>query len=119
MTAVSAFLSTPVHLAIAAIYGVLILASAAVLTSGHQDYLPAAKVGTSYAASIIAFGGTPPYHWALHSGSLPPGLVIDAARGVLRGTPTTAGTYFAVATNGIGTATSSAVAWRSAGRGRR
>lgn len=74
------------------------------LTTNHTDYMPAAKVGSAYVVSVIAGGGTPPYTWTLYSGSLPPGLVLDAARGVLRGTPTTAGTYnfFVKLTDSVG-----------------
>ena len=61
--------------------------------NGHSDYLPAGKVGQDYAASIYTTGGVPPYSWKLASGNLPPGIVIDAARGVLRGSPTKDGTY--------------------------
>ena len=78
--------------------------ASAALTTNHVDYMPAAKVGAAYVVSVIAGGGTPPYTWTLFSGSLPPGLVLDAARGVLRGTPTTAGTYnfFVKLTDAVG-----------------
>jgi hypothetical protein len=33
------------------------------------------------------------YYWSLSSGTLPPGLTINASTGILGGTPTTAGTY--------------------------
>lgn len=71
----------------------LIPCSSATLSTVHNDYLPAGKVGSDYAATILAGGGQPPYSWALASGTLPPGISIDQARGVIRGVPTTAGTY--------------------------
>jgi hypothetical protein len=52
--------------------------------------LASAQAGFGYGASLYADGGTPPYkNWSLvaGSGSLPPGLVIDSARGIVRGTP--------------------------------
>jgi uncharacterized protein YjdB len=65
----------------------------AMLTNNHIDYLPSGKVSTPYAATIVTSGGTPPYTWTLGSGTLPPGITIDQAKGILRGTPTTAGAY--------------------------
>ena len=40
-----------------------------------------------YAASLLAEGGTPPYSWSVASGNLPPGMVLSASRGVVRGKP--------------------------------
>lgn len=46
------------------------------------------KAGNPVGYSLFITGGVPPYkNWAVASGSLPPGLTIDQARGVLRGTP--------------------------------
>jgi hypothetical protein len=67
--------------------------SAGALTNQHIQYLPSGTVGSVYAATIVTSGGTPPYSWSLASGTLPPGIVIDQARGILRGTPTNAGAY--------------------------
>ena len=63
------------------------------ISTVHRDYFPLGKVGVEYTASIIAGGGTPPYKWTRFSGTIPPGLTLDAATGVLRGIPTTAGVY--------------------------
>jgi hypothetical protein len=52
--------------------------------------LPSGQVGTSYSATLAASGGTPPYQWSVSSGTLPPGLSLAAATGVISGTPTTA-----------------------------
>ncbi len=52
--------------------------------------LPAGTVGTAYSQALVATGGSPPYAWALASGTLPAGLSL-AAGGTISGTPSTAG----------------------------
>ncbi len=55
--------------------------------------LPNGTVGAAYSNTLAASGGTPPYSsWTVSSGTLPAGLSLAAATGVLSGTPTTAGT---------------------------
>jgi hypothetical protein len=53
--------------------------------------LPGGFVGSSYAQTLSASGGTPPYIWSLISGSLPPGLTLSSG-GAISGTPAAAGT---------------------------
>jgi hypothetical protein len=55
--------------------------------------LPAGYMGQPYAAPLAAAGGMPPYTWSIVAGALPPGLSIDAASGLIAGTPSAAGTY--------------------------
>ncbi len=69
--------------------------------------LPDAQVDTSYLASITVTGGVGTHAWALTSGDLPPGIVLDetasGASTSLAGTPTVAGSYsfsVGVAANG-------------------
>ena len=52
--------------------------------------LPAANIGVSYTASLVATGGVSPYTWAVTTGNLPAGLTLSSA-GVISGTPTAAG----------------------------
>ncbi|MEN5412214.1 Ig domain-containing protein, partial [Brucella pseudintermedia] len=57
------------------------------------DKLVDGKVGLAYATqTITATGGTGPYTFKT-SGTLPPGLTLNASTGAFSGTPTTAGTY--------------------------
>jgi Putative Ig domain len=50
--------------------------------------LPQAQNGVAYSTTLVASGGTTPYTWAILSGSLPPGLSLNASTGVISGTPT-------------------------------
>ena len=54
--------------------------------------LPGGAVGTSYAESLAASGGTPPYSWSITKGALPGGLSLSAA-GSITGTLAAAGTF--------------------------
>ena len=52
--------------------------------------LSAAVINVPYSVTLRAAGGTPPYTWALASGTLPTGLTLSAG-GVISGTPTVVG----------------------------
>jgi hypothetical protein len=54
--------------------------------------LPNGAVGSAYQLQFGASGSSS-NTWAVTAGSLPPGFTLDAASGVLSGTPTTATTY--------------------------
>jgi hypothetical protein len=60
--------------------------------------LPVGEVGVVYAEQALVRGGVPPYSSTVVGGALPAGLQLDAATGVLFGTPTQAlSTTFTVA----------------------
>lgn len=66
--------------------------------------LTAASVGVAYSATFVSSGDA--VMWSVASGSLPPGLSLNATTGVYAGTPTATGNFsFTVAaTNNFGTA---------------
>src|SRR6267154_2704061 len=52
-----------------------------------------AQTGIQFQASLTATGGAPPYQWSIASGTLPSGLALNAASGMLSGTPTLGGQF--------------------------
>ena len=50
------------------------------------------KEGAAYSATLGALGGAPPYNWSIN-GTLPNGLTLIPANGVISGTPTQKGNY--------------------------
>jgi len=62
--------------------------------------VPAASSGVPYTTSLIVSAGDAPYHWSLVSGSLPSGLKLNSATGVISGSSTQVGTStFTVSVN--------------------
>ena len=63
----------------------LVLLSTSPLLSGTQN--------APYSLPLQATGGLGPYQWSIVSGSLDPGLLLDAVTGIISGTPVTNLTY--------------------------
>jgi hypothetical protein len=55
--------------------------------------LAPANLGQPYSQTLLASGGSPPYVWTLSEGVLPPGLNLDAVRGLIAGTPSETGSF--------------------------
>lgn len=55
----------------------------------------ALRVGEPMQKQLAARGSAPPFTWGVVSGELPPGVTVNAATGLLSGTPTSAGTFAA------------------------
>ncbi|SDF39147.1 choice-of-anchor tandem repeat GloVer-containing protein [Terriglobus roseus] len=49
--------------------------------------VPTAQVGKNYSVVLGTTGGTAPFTWSLTSGTLPKGIALNAASGILSGTP--------------------------------
>jgi lysophospholipase L1-like esterase len=69
----------------------VVAASAALKVTSSS--LPKITAGQDYATDLTSTGGTAPIQWSLSAGSLPPGLSLDAATGLISGSPTSGGTY--------------------------
>lgn len=72
-------------------YTVSITTSAPVTLTITTRSLPEAIASTTYRATLTAVGGTPPYRWSIIQGTLPTGLTLDRATGVISGVPTKPG----------------------------
>lgn len=59
---------------------------------------PAALVNAAYADTLRASGGSGTYNWSVASGTLPSGITLTGATGILSGTPGQSGSYLFSAT---------------------
>ena len=87
------------------IFAVLALAGCAVVSSQPSptpgpvalqiatSSLPTGTEGASYAMTLAATGGTPPYTWSITGGALPAGFGLSAATGAITGTTTLTGNF--------------------------
>ena len=67
---------------------IAVYALPAITTSSYAE----GYTGEAYSAPTTATGGKAPLTWSVASGTLPTGLVLNAATGLISGTPTQAGT---------------------------
>lgn len=68
------------------------VAPSSITLSPGSGALAAATINIAYSQTIAASGGTAPYRYAITAGSLPAGLTLIAASGMISGTPTADGT---------------------------
>lgn len=55
--------------------------------------LTSGLTGVDYAQQLFFAGGTPPVQWSIASGTLPPGLTLNATTGIISGRPRTVGNF--------------------------
>ncbi|HEV2246777.1 MAG TPA: putative Ig domain-containing protein [Terriglobia bacterium] len=69
-----------------------LVVNVAPLTVTTTSPLPSGTINAAYSTTLTATGGTTPYAWSISSGTLPSGLSLASATGVISGTPTAGGT---------------------------
>jgi hypothetical protein len=80
----------PAHAQQTATQSLTLTVSAAPLTISNTT-LPYGITTVSYSGTVVVTGGVTPYTFSVSSGSLPTGLTLNTATGVVSGTPTVVG----------------------------
>src|SRR5215467_6886301 len=76
----------------------LVISVSAPPLSATAAPLPTAITGTPYSQPLSATGGLPRYAWSVTTGSMPDGLKLDPAAGMISGTPSVQGNFNFTAT---------------------
>lgn len=63
------------------------------LLSIISSKLSSSQIGFPYSTTMAATGGTSPYSWTVINGTLPTGMSLDKATGIISGTPTAPGNF--------------------------
>jgi hypothetical protein len=83
-------------------YNLVITGTCPTITVNPTSLVPGTH-GAAYNATVSATGGVAPYTFSVFSGALPGGLTLNAASGLISGTPTATGTFvFTIRATGVG-----------------
>ena len=74
----------------------MIVTAAAAIAITAPSTTPTAAAGTTFSLTLTVTGGVAPFTWTVDSGTLPPGLTLNGATGVISGMPTGSGTFMFV-----------------------
>jgi hypothetical protein len=74
-------------------YTIAIAAAGCAVITLSPTTLPAGTTGSPYSQAVLASGGAPPYTYAVTSGALPTGLVLNSVTGAITGLPVQNGLF--------------------------
>src|SRR5205823_2729323 len=85
--------ATTISAALTGVTGSTVLTVQASPVAITTTALPNGSLNVAYSSTLSANGGSTPYGWSITSGSLPTGLTLTSASGVISGTPSVTGTF--------------------------